>query len=96
MYVNNFSNKNKSVKTLEDESSLLLKPSENLKLLVNQFNNAHPEDNFDPENIVQSKYYYIGELKNMKIPNKDKSLALFQIKLNACSLNINLMTYNTS
>ena len=69
------------------EGSLLLKSSENIKLLVNQFNNnASPEDNTGPENVVQSKYYGSDELQTMimKIPNKDKSLALFYI--NACSL----------
>ena len=64
-----------------------MKPSENLKLLVNQFNNVSPEDNNDPENVVPSTYYDIDELQNMKIPKKDKSLALFHI--NACSLNKN-------
>ena len=87
MCVSNFHNNNNSGKT-NTEGSLLLKPSENLKLLVNQFNNnASPEDNTDPENVVQSKYYDIDELQTMKIPNKDKSLALFHI--NACSLNKN-------
>ena len=78
MYYNN----NKPVKTLKNESSLLLKSSENLKLLVNQLNNnASPEDNTDPED------YDIDELQTMKIPNEDNSLALFHI--NACSLNKN-------
>ena len=53
MYVNNFHNNNKAVKTLNNESSLLLRPSENLKVLLNQFNNnASPEDNTDPEDFV--------------------------------------------
>ena len=39
---------------------------------MNQFNNASPVDNNDPENIVQSKYYNIDELQNMKMPSKDK------------------------
>ena len=39
MYVSNFHNNNKLVRTLNNEGSLLLMPSENLKLLVNQFNN---------------------------------------------------------
>ena len=85
----NFHNNNKPVKALNNESSLLLKPLENFKLLVNQFNNASPKDNTDPENVVQSKYYDIDELQNMKIPNKDKSLTLFHI--NACSLSAELM-----
>ena len=71
-----FHNNNKPGET-NIEGSLLLKPSENLKLLVNQFN-ASPEDNTDPD---------IDELQTMKIPNKDKSLALFHI--NVCSLNKN-------
>ena len=88
MCVSNFRNNNKPVKTLSNESFLLLKASENLKLLVNQFNNTSPEDNTDPENVVKSKYYDIDELQNMKIPNKDKSLvALFHI--NTFSLNKN-------
>ena len=57
---------------LNNESYLSLKPSEKLKLLVNQFNNASPVDNNDPENVVQSKYYNIDELQNMKMPSKDK------------------------
>ena len=88
MCVTNFYNNNKPGKAINNEGSLLLKPSENLKLLVNQFNNnASPEDNTDPENVVQSKYYDIDELQTMKMYNKDKSLALFH--KNACSLNKN-------
>ena len=53
---------------------------------MNQFNNStSPENNTDPEDVVQSKYYDTDELQTMKIPNEDKSLAFFQI--NACSLN---------
>ena len=53
MYVSNFHNNNKPVKTLNNESSFLLKPSEYLKLLVNQFNNnVSPEDNTDLEDVV--------------------------------------------
>ena len=48
---------------------------------------SSPGGNIDPENVVQSKYYDIDELQNMKISNKDKSLALFHI--NACTLNQN-------
>ena len=85
--MSNFHTNNKPGKT-NIEGSLLLKPSENLTLPVNQFNNnASPEDNTDPENVVQSKYYDTDELQTMKIPNKDKSLALFYI--DACSLNKN-------
>ena len=59
----NFSNNNKPGKTINNEASLLLKPSEKLKLLVNQFNNnPSPEDNTDTENVGQSKCYDIDEL----------------------------------
>ena len=44
--VSNFHNNKKSDKTLNNEDSLSLKPSQNLKLIVNQFNNnSSPEDN---------------------------------------------------
>ena len=77
------------LKELESDhnSSLLLKPSPNLELLVNQFKNATPENNNDPEKISSSKYYDIDEMHNLKIPHKNKSLSLFYI--NACSLNKN-------
>ena len=81
--MSNFHNNNKPGKILNNESSLLLKPSKNLKILLNQFNNASPEDNIDTRNVVQSKYYNVDELQH-KIPNKNKSMALFHIK--ACSL----------
>ena len=70
MCASNFHNDNKQVNTLNNESSLLLKPSEN---------------NNDPENVVQFKYDDINKSQTMKIPTKDKSLALFHI--NACSQN---------
>ena len=57
---------------------LSLKPPSDLAPLYNQFNNTSPEKNYDPENVVNSKYYDI---------DKQTSLALFHI--NACSLNKN-------
>ena len=59
----------KAQKTAEI-SSLLLKPTPNLELLVNQFNKVTPENNNDPENISSSKYYDIDEMHNVGIPNK--------------------------
>ena len=67
------------------DSSLLSKPSSNLELLVNQFNNATPENGNDPEKIASSKYYDIDEMHNIEIPHKNKPLSL----LNACSLSKN-------
>ena len=69
----------------DHNSSLLLNPSPNLELLVEQFNNANAENTNCPENISSFKYYDIEEMHNIKIPRKNKSLSLFHI--NACSLN---------
>ena len=41
----------------DHDSSLSLKPSSNLELVVNQFNNATPENSNGPEKISSSKYY---------------------------------------
>ena len=71
----------------DHNSSLSLKSSSNLELLVNQFNNATPENSNDLEKVCSSKYYDIEEMHNIKISHKNKSLSLFHI--NACSLNKN-------
>ena len=78
---NNDNNESKN-----SNSSPTLKSPPDLALLFNQFNNAIPENNSDPENVIQSKYD-IDELQQLKIPNKEKSLSLFHI--NSCSLNKN-------
>ena len=54
----------------DHNGSLSLKPSSNLELLVNQFNNATPENSNDPEKVCSSKYYDIEEMYNIKIPHK--------------------------
>ena len=71
---------------------LFLKPLPDLTLLLNQFNNAIPENNCDPENVIQSKYYDIDESKQLKISNKEKSLPSFHI--NSCTLNKNFELQN--
>ena len=71
----------------DHNSSLSLKRSSNQELLVNQFNNAIPENSNDPEKVCSSKYYDIEEIHNIEIPHKNKSLSLFHI--DACSLNKN-------
>ena len=68
-------------------SSLSLKPSLNLELLINQFNNATPENSNDPEKFFSSKYYDIEEMHKFEIPHKNKLLFLFH--KNAFSLNKN-------
>ena len=59
-------------KDLENDrnSSLSLKPSSNLEFLVNQFNNATPENSNDYEKISSSKYYDIEEMHNIEISQK--------------------------
>ena len=78
-------NNNDNNKSKNSNSSVILTPPD-LAPLFNQFNNAIPENNSDPENVIQSKYD-IDELQQLKIPNKEKSLSLFHI--NSCSLNKN-------
>ena len=65
-FINNNNNESKN-----SNSSLILKPPPDLGLLFNQSNNAIPENNSDPENVIQSKYYDIDELQQLKIPNKE-------------------------
>ena len=78
-FINNNNNNNKNNNNNESKnsnSSLFLNPPPNLALLLNQFNNAIPENNSDPENVIRSKYYDIDELQHLIIPIK-KSLCLF-------------------
>ena len=53
----------------DHNSSLSLKPS-NLELLLNQFNNATPENSNNLEKSSSSKFYDIEEIHNIKIPQK--------------------------
>ena len=90
-FISNFYDNNSKSKNIDDKnSSLLLKPSEHLKHLVNQFNMSSLPDDInsdDPANTVSSKYYDTEELQNLKITKKSKSLSLFHI--NAYSLTKN-------
>ena len=63
---NNIINESKN-----SNSYLILKPPPDLALLFNQFSNAIPENNSNPENVIQSKYHDIDELQQMKISNKE-------------------------
>ena len=53
----------------DHNSSLPLKPSSNLELLVNQLNNATPENSNAHEKVCSSKYYDIEEMYNIEIPH---------------------------
>ena len=71
----------------DKESLLSLNPPSDLALLHNQFNNTSPENNRDPGNFVNSKFYDLDQILTLKFPDKHKSLVLFHI--NAYSLNKN-------
>ena len=43
-------------------SSVLLKPPPNLALLFNQFINSSPEEQIDPENVVNSRCFDIDQI----------------------------------
>ena len=58
-------------------SSMHLTPP-SLALLFNQFNNTSPEQNVDPENVVNSRYFDIDEIQALKSYDK-KTPYLFSI-----------------
>ena len=65
-----------------------MKQPANLSQLFNQFNNAtENHTNKDLDNAVQCRYYDKDEIQTLKIPNKSKSLSMFDI--NICSLSKN-------
>ena len=59
----------------DHNSALSLKSSSNLGLFVNQFNNATPENNNNPEIVCSSKYYDIDEMGYIDIPHIDIHLS---------------------
>ena len=77
---------NNSDAYINKNSSLSVKPSSDLSLLFNQFNNSS-EQKTDSENVVNSNYYNIDQLQTLKFLEKNKPLSLFHI--NACSLDKN-------
>ena len=91
IFISNFYDSNKYKNIVDKNSSLLLKPSEHLKHLVNQFNNMssphHDINSDDPENTVLSKYYDIHELQNLKLTNKSNSISLLHINAGSLSKN---------
>ena len=66
---------------------LVLKPSPNLSLLLNQFNNFSPEQKNGPGNVVNSNYYDIDQFHTLRFYEKISQVFLFHI--NACSLSKN-------
>ena len=57
-----------------------LTPPPNLALLFNQFNNTSPEQNVDPENVVNSRYFDIDEIQALKSYHKKKLPIFFPYK----------------
>ena len=51
-------------------SSIHLAPPPILAILFNQFNNTSPEQNVDPENVVNSRYFDIDEIQALKLHDK--------------------------
>ena len=60
---------NNSDAYINKNSSLSVKPSSDLSLLFNQFNNSS-EQKTDSENVVNSNYYNIDQLQTLKFPEK--------------------------
>ena len=70
-------------------SSVLLKPPLSLELLFNQYNNSSPEQQNDPENVVNSRYFDIDQIQSLEFCQKEKSLSLSPFHINSCSLSKN-------
>ena len=68
---------------IAENNSIHLTPPPNLALLFNQFNNTSPEQNVDPENVVNSRYFDIDEIQALKLLDKEVSIFL----LYKCLLN---------
>ena len=73
---------------MNSTSTLVFKQPANLSQLFNQFSNiTKNHTNRDPDNVVKCRYYDIEEIQTLNVPNKSKSLSIFDI--NACSLSKN-------
>ena len=57
-------------------SSIDLTTPLNLALLFNQFNNTSSEQNVDPENVLNSRYFDVDEIKALKLLDKKVSIFL--------------------
>ena len=77
-----------------------MKPSSNLFLLFNQFNNFSLKLKNDPKNVVNSYCYHIDQFQILKFPGKIKSLSLFHINPSSFSKNFvkleHLLKYTNS
>ena len=76
----------------DHNSSLLLKPSPNVELLVNQFNNVTPENNSDPGNFIRLNIMTSMKCITLQYLRRINHCAYSNIS--ACSLNKNLIKFN--
>ena len=60
-----------------NSTSLVLKPSGNLSLLFNQFNNFYLKQKNEPENVVNSTYYDTDQFQTLKLYEINKSPSYF-------------------
>ena len=64
---------------MNSSSTLVLKQPAKLSKLFIQFNNiTENHTNKDADNAAKGRYYNIEEIQTLKIPNKSKSLSMFQ------------------
>ena len=63
---------NSDANHISSNSSLVLKPSANLSLLFNQFNNFSPEPKNEHENVVNPNYYDIDQIQTLNFLKKNK------------------------
>ena len=57
-----------------------LTPPPSLALLFNQFNSTSSEQNVDPKNVANSRYFDIDEIKALKLHDKKKLLIFLPYK----------------
>ena len=74
VFINNDNKKSKF-----SNNSLILKSPPDFALLFNEFNNTIRENNSDPENVLQSKYYDTDESQQLKNPNTEEALCFFTL-----------------
>ena len=64
----------------DDDSRLILQPSQNLSSLYNDFNNLSHTVNENSENLINCKYFDIADINNLEIIN-NSSLSLFHLNI---------------
>ena len=70
--------RNVSENVSSKNSSIHSAPPPSLALLFNQLNNTSPEQDVDPENVLNSRYFDVDDIQALKLLDK-KSLYLSSI-----------------